>query len=119
MANHVHKLLQVMLCIKSLLILMSYVHLHVQTENITKLCTNVCKVNSHPSLTSETQAASEKFTTVFRYLSQCHKGYNSNMVTEADIDAPGKLAKCGPIVFSQSMSFTFGLQLQTKKLSNF
>ena len=58
--------------------LMSYIHLHVHTKNIAKLCTNLRKVTSHSSLDSETQAVSEKFTTILRYFSPCHKGYNSS-----------------------------------------
>jgi hypothetical protein len=61
-----------------------------QSSNIKVLCHNLIQVTSSPTLKQEAEAVSETFTKAFELFGKCHRGYNSNVVTNSAIKQTGE-----------------------------
>ena len=57
------------------------------------LCQNLTKVASNPTVKEQAEAVSTTFTKAFELFAKCHKGYNSNVVTDSDIKQTGNWLK--------------------------
>lgn len=64
-----------------------------QSSSIKVLCQNLLKVASNPIVKGKAEALSKTFTKAFELFAKCHKGYNSNVVTNSAIKQTGNLKK--------------------------
>ena len=64
-----------------------------QSSSIKVLCQNLLKVASNPIVKGQAEGLSTTFTKAFELFAKCHKGYNSNVVTNSAIKQTGNLKK--------------------------
>ena len=60
-----------------------------QPENFRVLCQNITTVTTITTIKADSETVSSTFTRAFELFSKCHRGYNSNIVSDTDIQQIG------------------------------
>lgn len=88
--NHVHKLLQVHSYMHTKILSHINFFQRIQSSSIKVLCQNMVTVAPNAELKAKAEVVSATFTRAFELFAKCHRGYNSNVVTNPVIEQTSK-----------------------------